>query len=207
VPTQKEEMKVSPTLLTDEPVKAEPAAEIEISPEPKAEETTEEIRFELKIEEEEIYPLDEAAEELMDITPSVNNIQDEEAAFDEENTSPFLMESNEITASDDITEQPANAFEFFEMHQVEESSENDEQEAKIEKQIQRIKELKNLNVTLNSPGGIRDLEKEPAYKRKNKKLNDVPHSSESQISRLTLFDDNNRTGLRTNNSFLHDNVD
>jgi len=207
VPTQKEEMKVSPTLLTDEPVKAEPAAEIEISPEPKAEETTEEIRFELKIEEEEIYPLDEAAEELMDITPSVNNIQDEEAAFDEENTSPFLMESNEITASDDITEQPANVFEFFEMHQVEESSENDEQEAKIEKQIQRIKELKNLNVTLNSPGGIRDLEKEPAYKRKNKKLNDVPHSSESQISRLTLFDDNNRTGLRTNNSFLHDNVD
>jgi cell division protein FtsZ len=93
------------------------------------------------------------------------------------------------------------------MHQEEESSENDEQEAKIEKQIQRIKELKNLNVTLNSPGGIRDLEKEPAYKRKNKKLNDVPHSSESQISRLTLFDDNNRSGLRTNNSFLHDNVD
>ena len=207
VPTQKEEMKVSPTLLTDEPVNAEPVAEIEITPEPKAEETTEEIRFELKIEEEEIFPLDEAAEEQMDITPVVNDIQDDETAFEEENPSPFLMESDELPASDDITEKPTNVFEIFEMHQEEESSENDEQEAKIEKQIQRIKELKNLNVTLNSPGGIRDLEKEPAYKRKNKKLNDVPHSSESQISRLTLFDDNNRSGLRTNNSFLHDNVD
>ena len=86
---------------------------------------------------------------------------------------------------------------------------NDEQEIKIEKHIQRIKELKNLNVTINSPGGIRDLEKEPAYKRKNKKLNEVPHSSEQQISRLTLFEDsvNNKAEIRTNNSFLHDNVD
>jgi cell division protein FtsZ len=194
-------------LLTDEPAKVEPVTEIETAPEPEAEETTEEIRFELKIEEEEIFPLDEVAEEQMDITPAVNDIQDEEMASEEESPSAFSMESDEIPASDDITEKPANIFEFFEMHQEEESSENDEQEAKIEKQIQRIKELKNLNVTLNSPGGIRDLEKEPAYKRKNKKLNDVPHSSESQISRLTLFDDNNRTGLRTNNSFLHDNVD
>jgi cell division protein FtsZ len=85
----------------------------------------------------------------------------------------------------------------------------EEQEMKIEKHIQRIKELKNLNVTINSPGGIRDLEKEPAYKRKNKKLNEVPHSSEQQISRLTLFDDGakNKAEIRTNNSFLHDNVD
>jgi cell division protein FtsZ len=82
-------------------------------------------------------------------------------------------------------------------------------ELKIEKHIQRIKELKNLNVTINSPDGIRDLEKEPAYKRRNKKLNDVPHSSETQISRLTLFEDpsKNATEIRTNNSFLHDNVD
>ncbi|MEI6021533.1 MAG: cell division protein FtsZ, partial [Bacteroidota bacterium] len=92
---------------------------------------------------------------------------------------------------------------------AEENISAEEQEQRFEKHIQRLKELKNLNVTIKSPTGIRDLEKEPAYIRKNKKLNDVPHSSESQVSRLSLFEDpnNQKTGIRTNNSFLHDNVD
>jgi cell division protein FtsZ len=90
-----------------------------------------------------------------------------------------------------------------------ESISSEEQEMMIEKQIQRLKELKNLNLAINSPSGIRDLEKEPAYKRRNTKLQDIPHSSESQISRLTLFEDpvNQKTNIRTNNTFLHDNVD
>jgi cell division protein FtsZ len=81
-------------------------------------------------------------------------------------------------------------------------------ERKIERQIQRIKELKDLNVTLNSSQGVRDLEKEPAYKRKQKKLDDVPHSSATQVSKLSLFDDGSgRTEIKSNNTFLHDNVD
>ena len=44
----------------------------------------------------------------------------------------------------------------------------------------------------------------PAYQRKNVKLQDVPHSSEHEISRYNLNDDNNLLG---NNKFLHDNVD
>ena len=84
-----------------------------------------------------------------------------------------------------------------------------EQDKKIERQIQRIKELKNLNITINNPQGLRDLEKEPAYVRRNKKLDDVPHSSEKQISRLSLFEDlvSGKSEIKTNNSFLHDNVD
>ncbi len=84
-----------------------------------------------------------------------------------------------------------------------------EQDKKIERQIQRIKELKNLNITINNPQGLRDLEKEPAYIRRNKKLDDVPHSSEKQISRLSLFEDlvSGKSEIKTNNSFLHDNVD
>ncbi|MEI7977326.1 MAG: cell division protein FtsZ [Bacteroidota bacterium] len=97
------------------------------------------------------------------------------------------------------------------MHQLNEDieMENSEQEKKIERQIQRIKELKNLNITINNPQGLRDLEKEPAYLRRNKKLDDVPHSSEQKISRLSLFEDSNsgRSEIKTNNSFLHDNVD
>ena len=84
----------------------------------------------------------------------------------------------------------------------------EDQEKKIEKHIQRIKTLKDLNISINSPQGLRDLEKEPAYKRKLKRLDDVPHSSITQVSRLSLFDDNTgKPEIKTNNSFLHDNVD
>lgn len=83
-----------------------------------------------------------------------------------------------------------------------------DQEKKIEKHIQRIKTLKSLNLSINSPQGLRDLEQEPAYRRKLKRLDDVPHSSTTQVSRLSLFDDNNgKPEIKTNNSFLHDNVD
>jgi cell division protein FtsZ len=52
------------------------------------------------------------------------------------------------------------------------------------------------------------MEKEPAYKRRNIKLDSVPHSSESNISRYTLStEDEKKSELRQNNSFLHDNVD
>jgi cell division protein FtsZ len=84
----------------------------------------------------------------------------------------------------------------------------EDQEKKIEKHIQRIKTLKDLNISINTPQGLRDLEKEPAYKRKLKRLDDVPHSSVTQVSRLSLFDDNSgKPEIKTNNSFLHDNVD
>jgi cell division protein FtsZ len=44
----------------------------------------------------------------------------------------------------------------------------------------------------------------PAYLRRGVKMDNVPHSSESNISRYSLNDDN---GLLGNNKFLHDNVD
>ncbi len=44
----------------------------------------------------------------------------------------------------------------------------------------------------------------PAYLRKKVKLEDIPHSSEHEISRYNLNDENQILG---NNKFLHDNVD
>jgi len=39
-------------------------------------------------------------------------------------------------------------------------------------------------------------------------LNDVEHSSDVQSSRTTIgLDDNDEVQLRSNNSYLHDNVD
>lgn len=56
--------------------------------------------------------------------------------------------------------------------------------------------------------GIDKMENIPAYKRRNVTLNEVNHSSEIEISRTSLVDEpESKPELKTNNSFLHDNVD
>ncbi len=80
-------------------------------------------------------------------------------------------------------------------------------EDQLLKTKERILRLKELSMKLKSSNGLQELENEPAYKRKQKTLDDVPHSSESQVSRFTLSFDDGETEIRPNNSFLHDNVD
>jgi cell division protein FtsZ len=85
--------------------------------------------------------------------------------------------------------------------------EDDSTEEQLRKSKERILKLKSLSYRIGN-ANISDMEKEPAYKRRNIKLDSVPHSSESNISRYTLStDDEKKTDLRQNNSFLHDNVD
>ena len=76
----------------------------------------------------------------------------------------------------------------------------------------RIAKMRELTLKLRSPNGLADLEREPAYKRKNLTLTDGPRSTESNVSRYTLSegtDENGerRTEIKKNNPFLHDNVD
>lgn len=84
-------------------------------------------------------------------------------------------------------------------------------DASVEEQLKisrdRIMRLKDLSMKLRSTNGLQELENEPAYKRKQLSLDDVPHSSESQVSRFTLSTEEGIAEIRPNNSFLHDNVD
>ncbi|MDA7803372.1 cell division protein FtsZ [Crocinitomix sp.] len=82
----------------------------------------------------------------------------------------------------------------------------EEQQARSRERMERIQAYTSK---LKSSTGLTDLEKEPAYKRKNIQIEDVPHSSEENMSKFTLSGDSDgeKGGLRDNNSFLHDNVD
>ena len=81
----------------------------------------------------------------------------------------------------------------------------EEQEQLAEARISRIKRI---SLKLKTPSGIADLEDEPAYKRRNIKLDDVEGSDESSETRMSLGEnDEGTSGLSTGNSFLHDNVD
>ena len=79
-----------------------------------------------------------------------------------------------------------------------------EARAKAQEKIQKLREL---SFKVKTPGGLAELENEPAYKRKNYTLNDTPHSSESEISRLSLGTEEKKPSLRPDNSFLHDKPD
>jgi cell division protein FtsZ len=72
---------------------------------------------------------------------------------------------------------------------------------------ERRRKLKDFNYKFkNSVNNIDEIEKEPAYKRQGIDLNERP--KEGKVSRTTLSEDSNdEIQLRSNNSFLHDNVD
>ncbi|WP_320815321.1 cell division protein FtsZ [Flavobacterium sp.] len=73
---------------------------------------------------------------------------------------------------------------------------------------ERKRKMKDFNYKFNnSPARIDEIEKEPAYKRMGIDLTEQP-ASNNQSSRMSLGkDSNDDVQLRSNNSFLHDNVD
>jgi cell division protein FtsZ len=109
--------------------------------------------------------------------------------------------STPVAVEEALTEviaQPINA---------DEGKTDESMEEQLRKSKERILRLKDLSMKLRSTSGLQELENEPAYKRKQMQLKEVPHSSESQISRFTLSNEDGQTEIRPNNSFLHDNVD
>ncbi len=79
---------------------------------------------------------------------------------------------------------------------------NKEREARIREYTMRMK----------SPNGLNELENEPAFMRRKVTLDEGTHSSENTVSRtisreVTDENGNTRIELRTNNPYLHDNVD
>ena len=76
---------------------------------------------------------------------------------------------------------------------------------------ERMERIQSYTSKLKDSSGITDLENEPAYKRRDVQFEDVEHSSEESNSRFSIEEKkengNSRIELRTNNSFLHDNVD
>ncbi len=71
---------------------------------------------------------------------------------------------------------------------------------------ERKRTLKEFNHKFASQSRIDELEREPAYKRNNVTLREG--NIENTTSRLSVeLDDENQVYLKSNNSFLHDNVD
>jgi cell division protein FtsZ len=81
-------------------------------------------------------------------------------------------------------------------------------EEQIKMAQERIRKLKDITLKMKSPEGLAALEKQTAFERKNIVLENKTPSAESNISRYTLSEgEDKKIEIRPNNSFLHDNVD
>ena len=80
-------------------------------------------------------------------------------------------------------------------------SKKDKLEIKRKERLSRLGETEHQHL---QPEEIKNKLDEPAYTRKKVKFEEVPHSSEKNLSRLSLNDENQILG---NNKYLHDNVD
>ena len=124
----------------------------------------------------------------------------------------FLLEDDEVEDEVDDKEielKVDQKIEDAKSFQSQEENKLNEAKEIIDERLERIKKA---TQKLRSPLGLNEIENVPAYKRRNIELDEVNPSSESDVSKYTLWeseDDNGekRTGLSDNNSFLHDNVD
>lgn len=77
-----------------------------------------------------------------------------------------------------------------------------------ERTEERKRKMKEFNYKFrNNAAKIDEIERQPAYKRMGIELEDASDLHEEQISRTTVNLDDDELDLRSNNSFLHDNVD
>jgi len=207
--------------LMDEP-KKEVTAPV-VNEVPKTEEITSFIKGEEKAPvAENIVPLVEAPVNEVKEETSANEpfmfVREEEPVVNEETkqvTFEFEIASNNNVSIDEATEiQQEFETPVMKNEPVIESKEENviiskvEESEQLKKAQERVAKLKELSFKLKSPNGLSELENEPAYKRRNINLDNTPHSSESQVSRYTLSEgDDKKTEIKPNNSFLHDNVD
>ncbi|MDX1685136.1 MAG: cell division protein FtsZ [Saprospiraceae bacterium] len=83
-----------------------------------------------------------------------------------------------------------------------------EDRARMEEESERREQLRKRAARIDDLQNISSLENEPAYKRRNVDLEEVPDSKEDgSLSRSILNIDDDSLELGDNNAYLHDNVD
>ena len=143
-----------------------------------AEKTEEEI-----VEQTDEFIMEEKTEIIIEIKSESHEIK-EDITYEkkEEKTIYQHTENKSFITNDD------------KMHVVQNS--NDE----------RNKRLKNMSLKLNG-GNLEEIEKVPAYMRRNVDLEETPVSKEINVSKYNVVGSDNGAEIKKNNSFLHDNVD
>jgi cell division protein FtsZ len=146
--------------------------------------------------DEEITLKSERAEKTENIE-NIEKIEKSEAPVAPE---PEKAPDSVITSNSDIINEIRNSV------PVNDSIEKEVMQSAKEQRNKRLKEMsEKLKKDTHS---LEQLEKEPAFRRRNVQLSNTPPASESSVSKYTLTEDDEKNVIiKPNNSFLHDNVD
>ena len=169
---------------------------------------------------------------VQEITTSVENNTNDKS-FDDENKIIFELDSEivtdnvsnaELKKSEINIDNPAITIEEIKNddnlndNNFEENEVTNSSKAQIDKNFspiskkglesrEREERLREISKKLRTPSGLTFLEEQPAYKRNNVTLENVPKSDEEDTTNFTLEQNDGDIILKKNNSFLHDNVD
>jgi len=134
-----------------------------------------------------------------DVNPSYENLSNDP-------TIPGMPSTISRVEETQYVNQPINPYRQPEIHLTPTPAETNE---KMQSgQNERIKKLREFSETIRTPEGLAQMEKQPAYLRRNIELTEVPLTTDESVSRFTLSKDGtDGVEVRNNNTFLHDNVD
>tara|TARA_A200000113_G_scaffold197568_1_gene189215 strand:- start:92 stop:2143 length:2052 start_codon:yes stop_codon:yes gene_type:complete len=137
----------------------------------------------------------------------VHDLEEEKNPIEDETISEAMDFKFEIVEKSK-QENPQNGLPEMEKSQADSPFEKSIQETAALENEKRKEHLKKFNHAFkHSMSKIDEFEKQPAYKRMGLDL-EQPSSSDTNESRMSLDNDkNDDIQLRSNNSFLHDNVD
>lgn len=176
-----------------------------------------------KVEEKTVFELDDEDVKDLNVTDHIEVVPVTEANEEGETRyalDDFMTYESSINDETKTKVQPEVEEEIvFEKKTIEPEVSEDEFKEEIdpmnspisellkERADERRRKMKDFNYKFNT-AKIDDIEKEPAYKRQGVNLEESQHSSDTKASRTSVTtDDNDDIQLRSNNSFLHDNVD
>ena len=137
------------------------------------------------------------AEPIANVTPSKPEYHETAHSAEVENITIYTLDGDEP----EIVSKNAHDLSRKKMEEAAPEI-NEEFQAKAN---ERISKLRNLSQRFSTSEDLAELENTPAYIRRGVALSDTPSSKEENISRYTL--DAETGDVKSNNSFLHDNVD
>ncbi len=162
-----------------------------------------------KIQDDDILNNITMLEETDDADPIVFTVENTSSTTESEQEAYTNETKNDENEPYLVTKQESKIDSVVDQKEETSFKESDLTDTEINKKSnERIQRLKDLSMKLRTPEGLSELESAPAYVRRNVTLSDVTPSSESEVSRFTLTEnDDKEVEVKSNNSFLHDNVD
>ncbi|MFZ4563194.1 MAG: cell division protein FtsZ [Bacteroidales bacterium] len=137
-------------------------------------------------------------------------LEKQDAEFQPQPSKTLVHEFEPVDSSEETA--PQMAYKIQPANPPQRPNEPDANDFQSKKAFERVSKLRQLSEKLKThtpiESNLYELENIPAYKRRNVELNDVTPSSESQVAKYMLSENPDKSvEIRSENSFLHKNVD